>query len=117
MNVQLSDFFCLLLITAICGCNSVHTFDDPGLDKLKSGEYATVYENSGRVARIYITAIDEMTIKGYYQRGGPVVEISWNDIELVEVTRPDAVKSVVAGVGTAAGASLGGALLLYLMFL
>lgn len=117
MKMQIRKMLSLMLITTMAGCNSVHRFDDPELDRLKEGEYATVYETSGRVTRIHVAGIDETTVKGRYRRNGPIVEISRDDIDLVEVTRTSPVKSLVAGVGIIIGSSLGGAGLLYLMFL
>lgn len=117
MKMQIRKMLSLMLIAAMAGCSSVHRFDDPELGGLKEGEYATVYETSGRVARIHVAGIDETTVKGRYQHDSPIVEISRDDIDLVEVTRSSPVKSVAAGIGIIIGSSLGGAGLLYLMFL
>lgn len=106
----------LLMITT--GCTSIRSFEGTRLERLKLGELATIYEASGRVSKLYISAITDEEIRGQYHPGGAIVSISRSDIDSIEVERTDYAKSAVAGVGgvvVAAAALVVGFLMLIIM--
>jgi hypothetical protein len=89
----------MALMMTTTGCTSIRSFEGSRVERLKLGELATVYETSGRVSRLYISAISDEEIRGQYYPGGEIVSIPRNDIDSIEVERTDYAKSAVAGVG------------------
>jgi len=91
----------MALLMTTTGCTSIRSFEGPRLERLKLGELATVYETSGRVSKLYISAITDEEISGQYHQGGQTVSIPRSDIDSIEVERTDYAKSAGAAVGGA----------------
>ena len=93
----------LFTLTSLVGCTSMQTMNQSSselTDQLEAGDHLIVYEKSGRIVDMKLSAIDGDVLKG--ELTGKIfhtVEVNINDIAKIEIEKIDGGKTTLAIVG------------------
>lgn len=93
----------LLCMLQLCGCTSMRTMEPSATsleEKLKVGDHLIIYEKSGRVVDMTLTAIEAEVLYGTLSWDSTrAVEVKFSDASKIERESVDGGKTVLAVVG------------------